>query len=276
MGSLIATLAAPGLAQNGEAPRDTAPNAQPAKAEAPAEQTGVEVKALDVTGRVLWRKNADADWQPLAEGDVIPVGASLRTMLRAEVRLQMGPDNTVTLDQLGTISLLEFAAEQDVLRTHLLKKYGRLEFDVESDGPFKNDFQLATPGSVLAVRGTRGTHTQYDRLKVEGDQGLFTLERPFGTVYLLGPKDLVTEELLAWVSDFIDKVIAHENDPNMGFGADDANQRKRYFVQYDRGAQERQGGESQSETKLQLKQLQEEEGFDFGGGDFGGDFGTPG
>jgi hypothetical protein len=276
----VATVTSPALSQADEADAGEASQAESVEANqaegenddgpasgqvdaAPLGEQDLTVKALEVTGRVLSRQNSDADWQSVAEGDVLPIGSTIRTMLRSEVRLQLGPENTVLLDELGTISLVKLAADQNVLRTRILKKYGRLEFNVEKDVPFQNDFQMATPGSVLAVRGTKGSHSQYDRLQVRGQAGLFTLERPYGTVYLVGPRDLVNDQMLGWVSDFVETMIARETDPNMRDGASLASPREQYLGGFDRGQQLRSRSESGNQTEMQVRELERQQEQEF-------------
>ncbi len=230
----------------------------------------LKVKVLEVQGKVLYRTDPDAEWAALEKGDTIPVGATVRTMLRAKARFQMGPDTTVELDQLGTMSLLKFAKEENVLHSHIMKKYGRIEFDVAKDGAFKNDFQIASPGSVLAVRGTEGVHAQWDRLRVEGQEGVFTLERPYGRVYLVGPKDLVNEQMLDWVSQFIDNLISRATDPNMDWGAVPAPGPRRYFQSAEDLASLRDSVDSMRDSEQDIIELHE--GGQQQGPSFGGDF----
>ncbi|MFW6060359.1 MAG: FecR domain-containing protein [Phycisphaeraceae bacterium] len=241
-----------------EAPPEAPPEAAPeADAEAGAE---VSITVLEVEGRVFHRDDAEADWQPLAEGDELSIGTVVRTMLRSMARLQMGPDTTVVLDQLGTIALKDFAVEQGVLHTHILKKYGRVRFDVGTDGPFDNDFQIATPGSVLAVRGTSGSHSEYDRLEVHGESGVFVLDRPGGRVYLLGPEDLVNDQMLAWVAQFIDALILEARDPNLGFGALQPSEKQITFLHVERLIELRESFDSQRESDRQADEMITEEG----------------
>src|SRR5687768_2592816 len=74
----------------------TLPGAQPLKATI----TGVE-------GIVQVRNSDSEPWKKAAVGMVLDEGAEFRTGPKSAVRFTIPPDQTVTLDRLGTVKLLE-------------------------------------------------------------------------------------------------------------------------------------------------------------------------
>ena len=143
-------------------PTDPADAADPAAVTDAAEAT--RIVALEVVGKVQFRPTSDDPWQELEEGMVLPEGSEVRTGLRSKARLRMGANAEVTLDRLGILNIADPHIEPgNVLMTRLGTRYGRVHFDVKHVG-FENDFQIASPGSALAVRGTKGTMESYAQL----------------------------------------------------------------------------------------------------------------
>jgi len=160
-------------------------------AENPAEvgqnpQTGaisdLTVKVLEVEGRVQFRENADADFQKLTADSKLTIGSEIRTGLRSMTRLQVGPNSVVTLEGLGKIAIAELAHDEDadVLHTRLAKKYGRMIAEVHQVGETRNDYKIATPGSVLAVRGSGIIHVGYDNEHYQGLHGSIFVQHNSG------------------------------------------------------------------------------------------------
>jgi hypothetical protein len=73
---------------------------------------------------------------------------------RSAVRFTIPPDQTVTLDRLGTLQVLRANFENGKIMTDLGMKYGRTRYDIESAGR-EHDAKVHSPNSVLAVRGTK-------------------------------------------------------------------------------------------------------------------------
>lgn len=125
-----------------------------------------EVYALfiDVKGKVKWRANAQAAWQDAKVDDRLPVGGEVRTGLGgSRTTLRVGLNATVLIDS-GSVFLIPMSVKDgDQLRTLAGLKSGRADFKVENTG-LGADFQVATPSSVLAVRGT-GFAVNYGALK---------------------------------------------------------------------------------------------------------------
>ncbi len=135
------------------------------KAAAQAAPDG-EVYALfiDVKGKVKWRANAQAAWQDAKVDDRLPVGGEVRTGLNgSRTTLRVGLNATVLIDSGSVFSIPMSVKDGDQLRTLAGLKSGRADFKVENTG-LGADFKVATPSSVLAVRGT-GFAVNYGALK---------------------------------------------------------------------------------------------------------------
>ena len=130
------------------------------------------VSVLDVSGRVQQRPNLDADWQPLTADSQLNVGSEVRTSLRSMVQIQVGPNSVITLKG-GIVAIAELARDEqaNVMHTRLAKKYGRMVAEVHQVGDTRNDYKIATPGSVLAVRGSGIEHFGYDTEQMHGLSG---------------------------------------------------------------------------------------------------------
>ncbi|MEZ0267917.1 MAG: hypothetical protein ACAI43_24590 [Phycisphaerae bacterium] len=95
-----------------------------------------------------------APWQPAKVGMVVPEGAAFRTGLRSAVQFVIDPDQTITLDRLGTVKLLTaYRQASGRTRTDLGMKYGRTRYDVAAGG-VENESTIRSPNATLAVRGT--------------------------------------------------------------------------------------------------------------------------
>ena len=117
-----------------------------------------EVKVLqaivmEVKGKARWRPNAEAAWKDVVVNDVLDSGAEIRTALRSSVGLRVGKNATVLIDSGTNFVLPEVVQEGSVLKTRAAVKSGRADFKVDHVG-LTNDFQVITPSSTLAVRGT--------------------------------------------------------------------------------------------------------------------------
>ena len=123
------------------------PATQPQAQSLNATITGVE-------GIVQVRDNDDAPWKPAKIGMVIGEGAEFRTGPKSAVRFEIPPDQTVTLDRLGTVKLIDAIKISGTIKTDLGMKYGRVRYDIEAAG-LGHDSTIHSPGATLAVRGTK-------------------------------------------------------------------------------------------------------------------------
>ena len=64
------------------------------------------------------------------------------------------PDQTFTLDRLGTVRVDEAAQHGNKITTDLIMKYGRTRYDIEAAG-LEHEASIVSPSSTLAVRGTQ-------------------------------------------------------------------------------------------------------------------------
>jgi hypothetical protein len=125
-------------------------------------QADMAVKVAAVQGNAEVRSAPDAQWMAMKAGDALPLGSQIRTGLRSSVTMNVGPNAEVTVKSLTIMMVSDLVADDaNTLRTRLALKYGRLKFDVRHVG-FKNDFQVATPTGVMAVKGTGGWVITFD------------------------------------------------------------------------------------------------------------------
>jgi hypothetical protein len=107
-----------------------------------------------VEGIVQVRATEDAPWQKATIGLKLTEGAEFRTGPRSAVRFEIPPGQTITLDRLGTVKLIEAVQRGPAVKTDVGMKYGRVRYDIEAAG-LSHDSTIHSPGSALAVRGTR-------------------------------------------------------------------------------------------------------------------------
>jgi hypothetical protein len=107
-----------------------------------------------VDGFVQVRDAEDGPWKKAAVGMVIGEGAEFRTGPKSAVRFEIPPDQTISLDRLGTVKLMEAVRGADKVKTDLGMRYGRVRYDIEAAG-LAHDSTIHSPGATLAVRGTK-------------------------------------------------------------------------------------------------------------------------
>src|SRR5258706_13945260 len=83
-------------------------------------------------------------------------GAEFRTGPRSAVRVLIPPDQTITLDRLGVVKLMQAIQQGNVVKTKVGMPYGRTRYDIEEAG-IEHPSQLLSPSSTLAIPGTKGS-----------------------------------------------------------------------------------------------------------------------
>ena len=123
----------------------------------PANATGLQATVLVVNGRVEARRPGETEWQPVARGAKLPIGAGLRTGFRSAVRFTIPPTQIVDFDRMGEMKILtaELGPDGEV-KTDLGMTHGRIKYQIEAGG-VEHAVTIRSPSAVLAVRGSTGT-----------------------------------------------------------------------------------------------------------------------
>ncbi len=156
----VAQVAAPTPGQTAPARTSPPPQTQAtstAPAATPARDGSLLVTITGIQGLVQVRTEEGQDWQPAKVGMQLNEGAEFRTGPRSAVRFVIPPDQTITLDRLGTMKVLEAIQQQGKVTTDLGLKYGRARYDIEKAG-VEHASTIRSPGSTLAIRGTDVTY----------------------------------------------------------------------------------------------------------------------
>src|SRR5687768_9228839 len=131
----------------------SAPTATAPASTMPAGAVALTATITSVKGVVKVRANEGAAWVPATVGMKLDQGAEIRTGLRSAVQFTVGDDQTITLDRLGTVTVLQAFQTQGKATTDLGLKYGRTRYDIK-DTDLQHESTIRSPGSTLAIRGT--------------------------------------------------------------------------------------------------------------------------
>src|SRR5436305_11957901 len=132
----------------------TAPSPAPAAPGAPASTDHLRATVTGVEGLVQVRAADDQPWQKATVGMEVGENAEFRTGPKSAVRFVIPPDQTITLDRLGTVKVLQAVNDGGKLKTNLGMRYGRTRYDIEAGGR-EHESTITSPSSTLAVRGTK-------------------------------------------------------------------------------------------------------------------------
>jgi hypothetical protein len=132
----------------------TAVAQQTAPTSAPGDAQSLTVRIAEVRGLVRVRSAPDQPWQKAAVGMELPQGAEFQTGPKSACVCTIENDQTIVIDRLGVVSVAQAIKSSGTVKTDLLMKYGRTEYEIESAGA-KHDATIRSPSSTLAVRGTR-------------------------------------------------------------------------------------------------------------------------
>jgi hypothetical protein len=134
---------------------DDAATTNPATSQ-PQANGPMKIYITAVSGLVQVRDGDSQPWQAAVAKMIISEGAELRTGPHSSVTCVIPPDQTFTLDRLGTVKVAEAARHGDKITTDLIMKYGRTHYDIEGAG-LEHEASIISPSSTLAVRGTNVT-----------------------------------------------------------------------------------------------------------------------
>jgi len=107
-----------------------------------------------VEGIVQLRDAEDQPWRRAAVDMTVNENTEFRTGPKSAVRFVIPPDQTITLDRLGTVKLLQAVNNNGKVVTNLGMEYGRTRYDIEAAG-VEHQSTISSPNSTLAVRGTK-------------------------------------------------------------------------------------------------------------------------
>ena len=119
----------------------------------PGSVVSMQVNVTAVKGLVQVRDGADQPWHAAVVNMILSEGAELRTGPHSSVTCVIPPDQTFTLDRLGTVRVQDAFRQGDKVKTDLIMKYGRTHYDIQSAG-LQHQSTITSPSSTLAVRGT--------------------------------------------------------------------------------------------------------------------------
>lgn len=128
------------------------PDAQPTTTTDPSTQH-LHGTITAVHGLADLRRSQDAEWLPCKVGMEVDENAELRTGPHSLIQFVIPPDQRVTLDRFGTITVLQAVRTGGRIVTDLGMKYGRMEYKIEAAG-LEHRSTVKTPNSTLGVRGT--------------------------------------------------------------------------------------------------------------------------
>ena len=142
------------------APKIIAPaskNSKPTKPDNSDQTVLLKIVVTAVEGMVDVRTSDQKLWKPAKPGQQFEVGAEFRTGPRSSVEFKIPPDQTVVLDRLGTIRILDAIQQQGKVKTELGMRHGRVTYEIEAAG-LEHDSNIRSPSAVIAVRGTELTY----------------------------------------------------------------------------------------------------------------------
>jgi hypothetical protein len=114
----------------------------------------LQAKVTGVEGLVQVRESEDKPWQPCKVGMEVGEGAEFRTGLRSAVRFVIPPDQTITVDRLTTVKVLQAVRDSKGVTTDIGMPGGRMRYDIEK-GDVEHRSTVHAPDSTLAIRGTQ-------------------------------------------------------------------------------------------------------------------------
>ena len=135
-----------------------------------------EARVLETHGRVEIRTAPNDAWAALEEGMTVPVGATISTGFGASAIIQVGPAARLEVSALSRLTLEELIEREGLVESDLHLGVGRVRADVEAVEGVQSDFNLSSPVSTAAVRGTS---FEFDGVNVRVFQGRVNLSNRF-------------------------------------------------------------------------------------------------
>jgi hypothetical protein len=126
---------------------------EPSTAMTAADGEHMTVTVTAVQGAVQYSTDNEQTWRTCTVGLALGEGATFRTALRSSVTFTLPPNQTITLDRAGKMTVLRAVKEKGAYKTDVGMQYGRTRYEVQAAG-IEHESTVRTPNSTLAVRGT--------------------------------------------------------------------------------------------------------------------------
>lgn len=118
-----------------------------------AQAQQLDIVVAGIKGVVQVRSAADQPWQRAKVAMKLGAGWDVRTGPRSAIEIKIGADQTLLLDRMTTIKMLEAIKAEGKIKTDVGMKYGRVKYDVKSVGE-EVDSKIHAPSATLAIRGS--------------------------------------------------------------------------------------------------------------------------
>jgi hypothetical protein len=117
--------------------------------------TGVWAQAefTEISGKVEVRPASGGSWIPAETGMQLARNTMISTGFNASAEIRVG-DSTVVVEPLTRMEFEEIVERSDAVETRLSLNVGRMRAQVRSTDGRSQDFQVRSPISTAAVRGT--------------------------------------------------------------------------------------------------------------------------
>jgi hypothetical protein len=129
-----------------------------------------------VSGKVEIRPATGGTWVAARVGMTVDDNTMISTGFNATAELRMG-ENVVQVEQLTRMVFEEIVEQSDTVETRLNLNVGRMSAAVRSSDGRRQDFQVRSPISTAAVRGTGFT---FDGERLEVEEGEVAFRNRFG------------------------------------------------------------------------------------------------
>jgi hypothetical protein len=127
------------------------------------------------SGRVEFRSEGQ-DWRPVQDGQQLNLGDTISTGFGSEATLQIG-NAVVEARPLTRMRLDRLIEEAGIARSEVYLEVGRIRAEVQAQEGIQQEFQLRSPVSTAAVRGTL---FEFDGVNIEVQQGMVMIQTNSG------------------------------------------------------------------------------------------------
>ncbi len=146
----------------------------------------------EVNGKVEIRPASGGAWQAAEVGMTVDEQTMISTGFNSSAELQMGA-STVSVEQLTRMVFEEIVERSDSVETRMNLSVGKMSAQVRSSDGRAQDFQVRSPISTAAVRGT---DFEFDGEQLRVTEGIVAFVNNYGQQRRIsvGQKSQITEE----------------------------------------------------------------------------------